>query len=71
MTEIINIKELEAQKTFKRICDTLPYNRNRMYVEVFLDHSKCKLYMPVRDNLVDKAKQAKLFYEDLANLAKL
>ena len=69
--EIIDIKELEAQKTFRRILNTLPHNRNRMYVKVSLENSKCKLYMPVRDNLVDKAKQAKLFYEDLANVAKL
>ena len=68
---IIDIKELNAQKTFKKICDTLPHNRNRMYVEIFLENSKCKLYMPVRDNLVEKAAQAKLFYEELGNTAKL
>lgn len=65
-----DIKELEAEKTFKKIMNTLPYNRNRMYCKIHLENSRCDLYIPIRDNLIDKAKQAKEFYQDLANIAK-
>lgn len=51
--------------------DTLPYNRNSVYCVVHLEESRCDLYIPIRDNLVDKAQQAKDFFQDLANKAKL
>ena len=60
-----------ACNTFKKICDDLPYNRNRQFAEIFLEHSKCKLYMPIRDNLVHKASAAKAFWEKLANAGEL
>jgi hypothetical protein len=68
---MITIKELEAEKTFRKILETLPYNRNSVYAKIHLDNSRCDLYIPIRDNLVDKAEQARLFYQDLANAAKL
>ena len=64
-------KQVEAFKTFKKICDNLPYNRNRLYCEIFLEHSKCKLYLPIRNNLAKDASKAKGFYEKLANMAEL
>ena len=60
-----------ARNTFKKICDNLPYNRNSIYAEIFLDHSKCKLYMPIRYNLVHNASAAKDFWEKLANAGQL
>ena len=57
--------------TFKKICDNLPYNKNRVYCEIFLEDSRCKVYMPVRDNLVHNASAAKIFWEKLANAAHL
>ena len=68
---MVTVVELESQKTFKKIMDTLPYNRNRVYAEIHLENSRCDVYIPIRDNLVDKQKQAKEFYQDLANKAKL
>lgn len=55
--------------TFKKICDNLPHNRNRLYCEIHLDNSKCLLYLPLRSNLAANANKAKAFYEDLANKA--
>jgi hypothetical protein len=68
---MLTVHELECQKTFKRIMETLPYNRNSVYCKIHLDESRCDLYIPIRDNLIDKAQQAKDFYQDLANKAKL
>lgn len=66
-----NVKRDEAYKTFMRICENLPYNRNRLYAEIYLENTKTKIYIPIRDNLVDKASKAKGFYEELANSAEL
>ena len=63
--------EREARNTFKKICDNLPYNTNRMYCELFLESSRCKIYMPVRNNLIANASAAKEFWEKVANAAKL
>jgi len=60
-----------AYTTFKKICDNLPYNTNKVYGEVFLENSRCLVYMPVRDNLVSNSKEAKNFWEKLANSAEL
>lgn len=68
---MVTVTEIECQKTFKTIMKHLPYNRNSVYCKIHLDESKCDLYIPIRDNLVDKAQQAKDFYQDLANKAKL
>jgi hypothetical protein len=58
--------------TFKKILENLPFNRNKVYCEIFLDDSKCKLYIPLRDNIAEdrNALAAKKFYEKLANMAK-
>ena len=73
MTELADKIRDEARNTFLKVCETLPYNRNRVYCEIFLENSKCKIYIPLRDNIAqgDKAKQAKGFYEKLANTAEL
>ena len=68
---VTTIEEIEAYKTFKQIMDNLPYNRNSVYCKIHLENSKCDMYIPIRDNLVDKAEQAKAFYQELANKAKL
>jgi len=60
-----------SRNTFRKICDNLPYNKNRVYCEIFLEDSRCKLYIPVRDNLVHNASAAKNFWEKLANAANL
>ena len=60
-----------ARNTFKKICENLPYNRNSMYAEIYLESSRCRVYMPVRDNLVHNASAAKIFWEKLANAAEL
>ena len=60
-----------SRNTFRKICDNLPYNKNRVYCEIFLEDSRCKLYIPVRDNLVHNASAAKNFWEKLAKAANL
>lgn len=60
-----------AAITFKKICDNLPYNRNSIYAEIFLENSRCIVYMPIRDNLVANDISAKKFWEQLANTAEL
>ena len=60
-----------AHNTFKKICDNLPYNTNNMYAEIYLESSRCKIYMPIRNNLVANASAAKDFWEKLANSAEL
>ena len=66
----MDIRELEAEKTFRQILNHLPHNTNRVYCQIELKESDCILYMPIRENLVDKQKQAKAFYQELANAAK-
>ena len=56
----------QSRNTFKKICDNLPYNRNRVYVEVKLPMSKCILYMPVASSQVPNASKVKKFYDALA-----
>ena len=70
MAAIGNLPE-ESARTFKEICKNLPHNRNRVYCRIFLENSKCIVYMPLRDNAVNEAEAAKSFYEKLANMAKL
>jgi len=60
-----------AYTAFKKICDDLPYNTNKVYGEVFLENSRCLVYMPIRKNLVWNSKVAKSFWEQLANAAEL
>ena len=60
-----------AYTAFKKICDDLPYNTNKVYGEVFLENSRCLVYMPIRKNLVENSKATKKFFEELANAAKL
>ena len=60
-----------AYSAFKKICDDLPYNTSKVYGEVFLENSRCLVYMPIRQNLVWDSSGAKNFWEQLANTAEL
>ena len=67
----MNTKQEQAANTFKQICKALPHNRNKVYAKIHLTNSRCDVYMPIRANLVEKASEAKNFWEKLANLAEL
>jgi hypothetical protein len=60
-----------AYNTFKKIHKDLPFNNTKMYAEVFLENSRCKVYIPIRQNLCSSAGLAKAFWEQLANTAEL
>lgn len=61
----------QSRNTFKKICNNLPYNKNRLYVEVQLPMSNCKLYMPIPNNQAANASRMKKFYDALAVDAEL
>ena len=65
------VLKIQAEKAFTKILQTLPYNNNSVYCRIHLKNSRCNLYIPIRNNLVDRAQEAKVFYEELANAAEL
>jgi hypothetical protein len=67
----MSVKETESFKVFKKICDNLPYNRNSIFCHIYLEQSRCDVYIPLRDNLVHNAEQARGFYQELCNAAEL
>ena len=63
--------QAESLKTFKKICENLPYNRNWKFVMIHLKDANCDVIMPLRDNVVHEMEKAKDFYQHLADMAEL
>jgi len=65
------VLKVQAEKAFVQLLDNLPYNRTSAFMRIHLENSKCDLYIPIRENIVEHAEKAKDFYQDLANAAEL
>ena len=63
--------ERSALSTVNILLRHLPHNRNRVYLEIWLDESKCKLYLPLRDSQLADAKKIKDNLQAVFELAKL
>jgi hypothetical protein len=69
--EQIKKAEKSALSTLKILLKHLPYNRNRVYLEVDLHNSRCKLYLPLRDVQIKEAKKIKENLQAVIDLAQL
>ena len=58
-----------ARDLVRNVLHNLPHNTNRVYAELELKQSNCKLYLPLRNAQLDNAKKVKDFYQDLFDKA--
>ena len=67
----MSLKSQQALKFLKDVLSVTPHNTSRVYVQLDLVQSNCKLYVPVAHKNVEKAKSIKDYMQTLCNEAGL
>ena len=61
--------EVSALAAIKLTLKHLPYNRNKIFMEIWMQNSRCKLYIPLKESQVEKAKEIKDNLQSVFDLA--